>query len=159
MALRTIVLEGDPVLRKKCRPVTEFNSRIAQLLDDMRETLKAANGLGLAAPQVGVLRRAVLIMDGEDIVELLNPEIIEKEGEEILQEACLSCPGLSGYVLRPQRIKVRANARDGSVFEREFTDMGARAVCHETDHLDGVLFLDIAEELTVESEDDEPEME
>ena len=145
MALRRIFTKDDPVLRKKCRPVTEYNERIAQLMDDLRDTLAEANGLGLAAPQVGILRRAVIIVDNEETVELLNPEIIESEGEIGMDEACLSCPGIAGYVVRPAKVKVRANTRDGEVFEREFEEISARAVCHEADHLDGILFTDIAD--------------
>ena len=156
MALRNIIFEGDPGLRKKSRRITIFNTRIAQLMDDLRETLVDANGLGLAAPQVGVLRRAAVMvdMDNDEIIELLNPEIIEQEGEIGLREACLSCPGISGYVVRPEKVRVRAYTRDGEVFEREFQEMSARAACHEIDHLDGILFTDIAEEISEDGNDE-----
>ncbi|MGM9522082.1 MAG: peptide deformylase [Oscillospiraceae bacterium] len=163
MAKRIIREEGDSILLKKCRPVTEFNSRLHTLLDDMRETLIAANGVGLAAPQVGVLRRAVLVMDTskeelspeEQIIELINPEIIESDGEQTGPEGCLSIPGLYGLVTRPDHVKVRAQDRFGNVFEAEGTALTARAFCHELDHLDGHLYTERAERILSEEELDE----
>ena len=148
MALRKIVEQGDPCLSKVCRPVTEFNGRLHELLDDMLETLADANGAGLAAPQVGVLRRACIVidMDSEEYIELVNPEIIAQSGEQTGLEGCLSVPGKWGIVTRPNYVRVRAQDRDGNWFEVEGEDMTARCFCHETDHLDGVLYIDKAEE-------------
>lgn len=142
MALRNIVLEGDSCLRKTARRVTLFNSRLHELLDDMRDTLDDANGAGLAAPQVGVLRRAVIIANEDGgYTELVNPEIIEVSEEQLEDmEGCLSVPGIYGIVPRPQRLKVRAQDRNGKVFELECENFIAREVCHETEHLDGHLF-------------------
>ena len=148
MALRTIVLEGDSCLTKVCRPVTAFNGRLHQLLDDMAETLADANGAGLAAPQVGILRRAVLVVnDQEEMLELINPEIIASEGEEDGLEGCLSVPGYWGYVKRPAWVKVRAHDRNGNEFETEGTGMTARCFCHELAHLDGQLYTDLADRI------------
>lgn len=142
MALRQIVKIGEPVLRKKCKVVTEINDKIIQLLDDMAETMYDADGVGLAAPQVGILKRIVVIDIGEGLLELINPEIIETEGENLDCEGCLSVPGESGDVLRPYRVKVRAQNRDGQWFEIEGEELLARAFCHEIDHLDGILYVD-----------------
>ena len=143
MALRTIIKEGDERLRKKSRPVTEFNERLWTLLDDMYETMKG-DGVGIAAPQVGILRRAVVIDVGEGRHELVNPEIVEQEGDQYGGEGCLSVPGQYGMVHRPQKLRVRAQDRYGKPFELEAEGYLAVAVCHETDHLDGVLFIDKA---------------
>ncbi len=142
MALRNIVEQGDPVLNKRCRPVTDFNPRLHQLLDDMADTLVEANGAGLAAPQVGVLRRVciVLDMDTEEIIELINPEILSEEGEQTGLEGCLSLPGKWGIVTRPETVRVSAQDRYGNWFEAERSDITARAFCHEIEHLDGHLF-------------------
>ncbi len=142
MAILNIVKEGDPLLRKKCRPVTEITPRILTLLDDMRETLIEANGAGLAAPQVGILRRIALVDLGEEIVELINPEILETEGEQEEVEGCLSVPDVWGITKRPAWVKVRAMNRDGAEFEVEGEGLNARCLCHEIDHLDGHLFTD-----------------
>ena len=148
MALRNILTIGEPELKKKCRPVTEFNDRIKLLIDDLKDTLTNVTGLGLAAPQVGILRRAAIVfVDETEMLELINPEIVEREGTSNIEEACLSCPGLAGYVERPERIVVKAFTRDGEEYSRELTGINARAVCHEVDHLDGILFVDIAENL------------
>ena len=144
MAILNIVKEGDETLRKKCRPVTEITPRIITLLDDMRETLAAANGVGLAAPQVGILRRICLVDDGEEVLELINPEIIETEGEQQEMEGCLSVPDVWGITDRPMRVKVRALNRHGEEFIAEGEELTARCFCHEIDHLDGVLFTDKA---------------
>ncbi len=149
MALREIIKKGDPVLEKHCHPVTRFDQKLWDLLDDMRETLAQANGLGLAAPQVGILRRAVLVVnDQEEMLELINPEIIASEGEEDGLEGCLSVPGYWGYVKRPAWVKVRAHDRNGNEFETEGTGMTARCFCHELAHLDGQLYTDLADRIT-----------
>ena len=141
MALRTILTDGDPALHKACRPVTNFDQRLHDLLDDLKETLANANGAGLAAPQVGILRRAVVVVDGEDhMLELVNPEIIAAEGEQNGAEGCLSYPGEFGLVKRPMKVTVRAQDRDGNWFEKTGEALCARAFCHEIDHLHGVLF-------------------
>ena len=147
MAQRNILIQGDPTLEKRCRPVTDFNPRLHTLLDDMRETLAHANGVGLAAPQVGVLRRAVVVLEtnvdeGEEeyMIELVNPEIIAADGEQTGAEGCLSIPNEYGIVTRPEHVKVRAQDRFGSFFEVEGEGLTARAFCHELDHLEGTLF-------------------
>ena len=144
MALRKIIEQGDPCLNKVCRQVTDFNPHLHQLLDDMRETLEEANGAGLAAPQVGVLRRACLVldMDSEEYIELVNPEIIRQSGEQTGLEGCLSVPGKWGIVTRPDYVRVRAQDRDGNWFEAEGEGLTARAFCHEIEHLDGHLFVE-----------------
>ena len=143
MALRNIVLQGEPCLTKKCRPVTEFNQRLHTLIDDMKETLLDSGGVGLAAPQVGVLRRVCVVMnEDEDIIELVNPEIIAAEGEQTGLEGCLSIPGKFGIVTRPYTVRVRAQDRDGDWFEAEAEGLTARAFCHEIEHLDGHLFVE-----------------
>ncbi|MGE4352642.1 MAG: peptide deformylase [Oscillospiraceae bacterium] len=154
MALRNIRTQGDPVLAKKCRPVTDFNARLSQLLDDLGDTLFESGGVGLAAPQVGILRRAVVVLEtnveeGEDetLIELVNPEIIATDGEQTGPEGCLSVPGVYGIVTRPDYVKVRAQDRDGEYFEVEGTGLTARAFCHELEHLDGHLFLEKAERI------------
>ena len=142
MALRKIVEQGDPCLNKVCRPVTEFNGRLHELLDDLVETLADANGAGLAAPQVGVLRRVCVVMDedSEEYLELVNPEIVAQSGEQTGLEGCLSVPGKWGIVTRPQLVRVRAQDRDGNWFEVEGEDLSARAFCHEVEHLGGHLY-------------------
>lgn len=157
MALRSVLLEGDPQLRKKSRPVMEFNQRLWTLLDDMLETMREKNGVGIAAPQVGALRRAVIIDVGDGPTELINPEIIYTEGDQCGAEGCLSLPGEYGMVHRPQKVRVKAVDRFGKPFELEAEDYLAVAACHETDHLDGVLFIDKVERMLTpeELEDDE----
>lgn len=142
MALRKIVEQGDECLTKVCRPVTEFNSRLHELLDDMVETLADANGAGLAAPQVGVLRRVCIVMDEDsgEYIELINPEIVAQSGEQTGLEGCLSVPGKWGIVTRPNVVRVRAQDRDGQWFEVEGEELTARAFCHEIEHLDGHLY-------------------
>lgn len=140
MAIRNIVREGDPVLQKICRPVTEFNERLWQLLDDMGETLHSADGVGLAAPQVGVLRRVFIMDFGEGIIEAVNPEIVDRKGTQEEAEGCLSCPGEYGITRRPKRVKLKAQDRFGKFFYMNGEDLVARCMCHENDHLDGVLF-------------------
>lgn len=142
MALRNIIEQGDPTLNKICRPVTSFNSRLHTLLDDMVETLANANGAGLAAPQVGILRRVCVVMDvdTEEFFELVNPEVVAQEGEQEGLEGCLSVPGKWGLVKRPTHVRVRAQDRNGTVFEMEGDDLMARTLCHEIEHLDGHLY-------------------
>ena len=145
MAIRNIVKEGDPVLRGKCREVTEITSRIITLLDDMRDTLHAADGCGLAAPQVGIKRRiAIVEVDEGDLIELINPVIIAKDGHQREVEGCLSLPGKWGYTERPMTVTVKACDRNGREFTVTGSGLKARALCHEIDHLDGVLFTDVA---------------
>ena len=152
MALRTIVLQGDSCLTKVCRPVTDFNGRLHQLLDDMAETLTDANGAGLAAPQVGILRRVCLVLDEatESYLELINPEIIKTEGEQTGLEGCLSVPGKYGIVTRPMVVRVRAQDRYGTEFEVEDEELTARCFCHEIEHLDGHLYTEHCKVLTDE---------
>lgn len=170
MALRTIVKEGDSVLHKHCRPVTNFDDRLHQLIDDMRETLIDSDGVGLAAPQVGVLRRVVLVLEtnvdeGQEpyIIELVNPEIIESQGEQNGPEGCLSVPGRFGLVKRPMDVTVKAQDRNGNVFTVSGHELTARAFCHELDHLEGKMITQCAsrmltdEELESESWKDEVE--
>ena len=159
MALRNIVTKEDKILYKVCRPVVKFNDRLHQLLDDMADTLANANGVGLAAPQVGVLRRAVLVLEtnvGEDeeefVIELINPEILETSGEQIGAEGCLSVPGEYGVVRRPSYVKVKAQDRFGAWFEYEGEGLTARCICHELEHLDGHLFLEKCERMLTEEE-------
>lgn len=145
MAIRNIVKEGDPVLRGKCREVTEITPRIITLLDDMRETLHAADGCGLAAPQVGIKRRiAIVEVEDGDLIELINPEIIAKDGQQRDLEGCLSLPGKWGYTERPMTVTVKACDRNGQEFTVTGSGLKARAFCHEIDHLGGVLFTDVA---------------
>ena len=156
MALRTILTDEDPVLHKVCRPVTKFDQKLHDLLDDLKETLAHANGAGLAAPQVGILRRAVIVVDANDqMLELVNPEIIEREGEQEGFEGCLSVPGRWGVVKRPLKAKVRAQDRNGNFFEVEGENIVARCFCHEIDHLDGHLFTELAGRLYTNEELDE----
>lgn len=159
MARRNILTKEEPGLYKKCRPVTEFNPRLHQLLDDMADTLSTENGVGLAAPQVGVLRRAVIVLEtnvpeGEEeyLIELINPEIIESSGEQFGAEGCLSVPGEYGMVRRPLNVKVRAQDRNGDYFEVEGTGLTARCFCHEIDHLDGIVFTSKCERMLSEEE-------
>lgn len=159
MALRNIVTKEDKILYKVCRPVVKFDERLHQLLDDMADTLIKANGVGLAAPQVGVLRRAVLVIETnveegeeEEILELINPELIEASGEQVGAEGCLSVPGEYGIVRRPSRAKVKAQDRDGNWFEYEGEGLTARCICHELEHLDGHLFTEKCERMLTEEE-------
>ena len=142
MGLRKILTYKDPALHKVCRPVEKFDERLGELLDDMAETMYQANGVGLAAPQVGILRRVVIVDTGEEILELVNPELVETSGEQCGAEGCLSVPGKYGLVKRPNYAKVRAQDRNGEWFEAEGEELIARCFCHELDHLDGILFLD-----------------
>ena len=153
MALRKIVLQGDECLTKKCRAVTDFNDRLHTLLDDMTDTLLDSGGVGLAAPQVGVLRRVCVVMnEDEEVIELVNPEIIRTEGEQTGLEGCLSVPGKYGEVTRPMVVAVRAQDRDGSWFQVEDEGLTARCFCHEIEHLDGHLFVEHTDHLLTEEE-------
>ena len=152
MALRKIVVEGDPVLKKKSRPVEKFDARLAELLDDMRQTLYSAEGVGLAAVQVGVLRRVVVVDVGDGLLELVNPEIIEAEGEQRESEGCLSLPGEYGETIRPAVVKVKAQNREGKWCIYKGEGLKARCFCHEIDHLDGILFTErLAPEASIQS--------
>lgn len=142
MAIRNIRTIGDDILRKKCRMVDEINDRILTLIKDMQETMYAADGVGLAAPQVGILKRIAVVDVGEGPINLINPEIIETEGEYLDEEGCLSIPGEQGPVLRPEKIKVKTLNEKGEELIIEAEGLFARAICHELDHLDGVLFVD-----------------
>lgn len=148
MAIRNIVKEGDPVLAKKCRPVEKFDEKLAQLIDDMIDTLKKSGGVGLAAPQVGVLRRVFIMMLDEDgtVIEAVNPEIVKTSGKVRDTEGCLSVPNRWGIVTRPKSVVLRAYNRNGEQYELKLKDLGARCTCHENDHLDGHLFLEKVEE-------------
>ena len=159
MAIRTIRIQGDEVLTKKSRPVKEMTPRLKELIADMLDTMYEANGVGLAAPQVGILRRIVTIDVGEGPIVLVNPEIIETDGEQTGDEGCLSVPGMSGQVTRPNYVKVRALDMDMNQVEYEGEELLARAFCHEIDHLDGKMYTDLVEgELhRVPSEDEEEE--
>ncbi len=152
MALRKILRQGDSALEKVCRPVEKFDRKLHWLLDDLRETLEEADGVGLAAPQVGILRRAVIVVDDqEQMIELVNPVIIRQEGEQDGWEGCLSVPGMYGKVRRPSSVTVRAQDRNGNFFEVSGGDMVARCFCHELEHLDGHLFVEHTDKLyTVE---------
>ena len=153
MALRKIVLQGDDCLKKVCRPVTDFNARLHTLLDDMTETLIESGGVGLAAPQVGILRRLCVVMNEDDeVIELINPEIIATEGEQTGLEGCLSVPGKYGVVTRPYVVRVRAQDRNGAFFEVEDEALTARCFCHEIEHLDGHLFIEHTDHLLSEEE-------
>ena len=142
MAIREIRKKDDEILYKVCKPVKDFNDRLHILLDDMYDTLKSMDGVGLAAPQVGILKRAAIIDVGDGLIELINPEIIEEEGLQSGSEGCLSVPGVYGEVERPNKVKVKAQDRNGEWFEIEGEELLARAFCHECEHLDGKLFLD-----------------
>ena len=174
MAKRTIVKDGDSILTKKCRPVTKFDARLGELLDDMKETLLDANGLGLAGPQVGVMRRVFICLadcnltaeeaeekykNGEppEMLEFINPEILTQEGEVMMYEGCLSFPGHNGAIKRPQKITARAFDRNGNPFTIEAEDMLARCICHENCHLDGITIMDLAEYFYEDEEHDEDE--
>jgi peptide deformylase len=154
MALRKIVVQGDECLTKVCRPVTEFNRRLHVLLDDMTETLQEANGAGLAAPQVGVLRRVCVVMDEEtgEYLELVNPEIVSQSGEQTGLEGCLSVPNKWGIVTRPNVVRVRAQDRYGDWFEAEGEGLTARCFCHELEHLDGHLYTEHIDHFLTEEE-------
>ena len=155
MSLRTILTQGDPALSKCCRPVEHFDAKLHDLLADMKETLAQANGVGLAAPQIGILRRVVVVLDDDDqAIELVNPEIVRTAGEQTGLEGCLSVPGKYGVVTRPFEVTVRAQDRNGAFFEVTGKEIVARCFCHELEHLDGHLFVEHTDRLfTVEELD------
>ena len=155
MGLRKILTDKDPALHKVCKPVTAFDGKLHKLLDDMRETLIDSNGVGLAAPQVGILRRIFLVdvgLDGNEIIEFINPEILETDGEQEGAEGCLSVPGKYGLVKRPYWVKVRAQDRYGDWFEAEGEELIGRCFCHENDHLDGIVYTQVMERFLTEEE-------
>lgn len=152
MAIREIRKYDDPALYKVCRPVEKFDERLVELLDDMAETMYQANGVGLAAPQVGILRRVVVIDVGDGIIELVNPRILRTAGSETTSEGCLSFPGEYGLVERPTEVEIEAEDRHGKTFRMTGHDLLARAFCHETDHLDGKVFKTIAIEMLDEED-------
>lgn len=153
MALRRIVLQGEDCLTKVCRPVTDFDNRLHILLNDMTDTLLDSGGVGLAAPQVGILRRVCVVQnENDEIIELINPEIVYTQGEQTGLEGCLSVPGKFGVVTRPEVVRVRAQDRDGNFFEVEDSDLTARCFCHEIEHLDGHLFVEHTDHLLTEEE-------
>ena len=155
MAIRQVVKEGDNVLSKKCRVVEKFDDRLATLIDDMIETLYLSKGVGLAAPQVGILKRVVVIDVGEGLIELVNPKIIAYSGEQEGLEGCLSCPGEWGITRRPEYVKVKAQDRFGNEFTVDGHELLAKAFCHELDHLDGILFKEKALRMLTPEEIDE----
>ena len=160
MGLRKILTDKDPALHKVCKPMVNFDDRLFRLLEDMKETLIDSGGVGLAAPQVGILRRVVLVDTGEEILELINPTLVEVDGEQTGPEGCLSVPGKYGLVTRPYWAKVRAQDRHGNWFEAEGEELIARCFCHELDHLDGIVYTEVMERYLTEDElimDDEEE--
>ena len=152
MGLRKILTDAEPALHKTCRPVNNFDSRLHTLLDDMRETLIESGGVGLAAPQVGILRRVVLVDNGEEVLELVNPTLVETDGEQVGPEGCLSVPGKYGLVKRPYYAKVRAQDRFGNWYEAEGEELTARCFCHELDHLDGIIYTEVMDRYLTDEE-------
>ena len=152
MGIRKILTDKDPALHKVCRPVESFDRKLHKLLDDMADTMADANGVGLAAPQVGILRRVVVVDTGEGVLELVNPELLETSGEQEGAEGCLSVPGRYGLVKRPYIAKVKAQDRDGNWFEVEGEELMARCFCHEIDHLDGIIYTQVMERFLTEEE-------
>ena len=152
MGLRKILTDEESALHKVCKPVVNFDSRLWKLLDDMRETLIDSNGVGLAAPQVGILRRVVLVDTGDEILALVNPSLVETDGEQVGAEGCLSVPGKFGLVKRPFYAKVVAQDRNGQWYEAEGEELIARCFCHELDHLDGIIYTEVMERFLTEEE-------
>ena len=152
MGIRKILTDKEPALHKVCKPVEKFDWRLHKLLDDMADTLEEANGVGLAAPQVGILRRVVIVDTGEEILELVNPTILETSGEQEGPEGCLSVPGKYGLVKRPYIAKVRAQDRYGEWYEAEGEELIARCFCHELDHLDGIVYTEVMDRFLTEEE-------
>ena len=152
MGIRKILTDKEPALHKVCKPVTAFDAKLHKLLDEMRETLLEATGVGLAAPQVGILRRVVIVDTGEEILELVNPTMLETDGEQEGAEGCLSVPGRYGIVKRPYYAKVRAQDRNGQWYEAEAEELIARCFCHELDHLDGIVYTEVMERFLTEEE-------
>lgn len=147
MAIRNILKDTEPLLRKKCRTVEQIDERVITLLDDMKETLATANGVGLAAPQVGILKRIIIVDTGDEILELINPVITKQSGHQDSFEGCLSVPGVRGHVDRPKKVTVQGYDRKGNLMEYKAQDFVATIFCHECDHLDGILFTDKATRL------------
>lgn len=154
MAIRKILTKEDEVLNKACKPVEKFDEKLWQLLDDMADTLYKVRGLGLAAPQIGVLRRVAIVDVGEGLIELINPTITNTSGEQRAVEGCLSCPEQWGYVIRPMNCTLKAQDRNGEFYEMDLTELACRCACHEVDHLDGNLFLRLVDEF-IDIEDEE----
>ena len=152
MALRRILSDKNPALHKVCKPVVDFDAKLHKLLDDMHETLLDSGGVGLAAPQVGILRRVVLVDNGEKVLELINPPIIATDGQQEGPEGCLSVPGKYGLVKRPYYAKVRAQDRNGNWFETDGEELTARCFCHELDHLEGIIYTKVMERLLTDEE-------
>ena len=152
MGLRKILTDKDPALHKVCKPVVNFDAKLHKLLDDMGETMRDANGVGLAAPQVGILRRVVTVDLGDEILELVNPSLVETDGEQVGAEGCLSVPGKYGLVKRPYYAKVKAQDRFGDWFEVEGEELIGRCFCHELDHLDGIVYTEVMERYLTEEE-------
>lgn len=152
MGLRRILTDAEPALHKTCRPVESFDKKLHILLEDMRETLVESGGVGLAAPQVGILRRVVLVDTGDEILELINPTMVETDGEQVGPEGCLSVPGKYGLVKRPYYAKVRAQDREGNWYEAEGEELIARCFCHELDHLDGIVYTEIMDRYLTDRE-------
>ena len=152
MGLRKILTDKDPSLHKVCRPVEKFDGRLHKLLDDMVETMQDAHGVGLAAPQIGILRRVVVVDTGDGVLELVNPTLLETSGEELGPEGCLSVPGKYGLVKRPYYAKVRAQDRIGDWYEAEGEEIIARCFCHELDHLDGIVYTEVMERFLLDEE-------
>ena len=152
MGLRKILTDKDPALHKVCKPVTSFDGKLHKLLDDMAETMRNANGVGLAAPQVGILRRVVVVDLGDEILELVNPSLLETDGDQTGAEGCLSVPGKYGLVKRPYYAKVKAQDRYGDWFEVEGEELIGRCFCHELDHLDGIVYTEVMERFLTEEE-------
>lgn len=157
MALRNIVTEGDEVLRKRAREVTEVTPHVFQIIEDMVETMREAHGIGLAAPQVGILRRIIVVELNGQLYPIINPLIVETRGQQYEEEACLSVPGMAGKVLRPQYVRIQGRSPQGAPVEYEGEDLLAVAFCHECDHLDGVLFTDKTDQVHSSDDSDEEE--
>lgn len=154
MAIRKILTKEDEVLNKACKPVEKFDKKLWQLLDDMADTLYKVRGVGLAAPQIGILRRVAIVDVGDGLIELINPTITNTSGEQRAVEGCLSCPEQWGYVTRPMNCTLKAQDRNGEFYEMDLTEMACRCACHEVDHLDGNLFLRLVDEF-IDIEDEE----
>ncbi|HHX57854.1 MAG TPA: peptide deformylase [Clostridiales bacterium] len=154
MAIRKILTKEDEVLNKVCKPVEKFDKKLWQLLDDMADTLYKVRGVGLAAPQIGILRRVAIVDVGDGLIELINPTITNTSGEQRAVEGCLSCPEQWGYVTRPMNCTLKSQDRNGEFYEMDLTEMACRCACHEVDHLDGNLFLRLVDEF-IDIEDEE----
>ena len=154
MAIRKILTGEDETLHAVCKPVEKFDEKLAQLLDDMHETLEKAQGVGLAAPQIGIRRRIFIMHVDDEKIEVINPQILKTRGKQKVLEGCLSCPNQWGYVTRPLKCVLKAQDRNGNWYERKFSELAAQCTCHENDHLDGHLFTEIVEEFVVPDEEE-----